>query len=278
MAETLIRTFGGNIGIGTTNPGNYKLWVEGGIKADSMRVGGADNTQVPIGLIWMWYGLVADIPSGWALCNGQTVVRTDNGQNIVTPNLVDHFIRGADGDAPSPAVALTTGGIANNTITISSPQLPIHTHSVQKGAANAPHSGHPLNAQNAPHSHQSTGQGNAHNHGGSNAANIPHAHNYNYRKTQPGVGDDFVWAGDCKASQSDEGRNTSASNAPHGHNCNYTGSQHTHPLQTNNVPHNHNLSYANMPHSHTVALGNTGSGGSVNIKNPYYILAYIMKH
>ena len=30
---TLIRTFGGNIGIGTTDPGSYKLRVEGGVKA-----------------------------------------------------------------------------------------------------------------------------------------------------------------------------------------------------------------------------------------------------
>ena len=63
MAETLIRTFGGNIGIGTTNPGSYKLYINGDIKADSMRVGGADNTQVPIGLIWMCYGTIANIPS-----------------------------------------------------------------------------------------------------------------------------------------------------------------------------------------------------------------------
>ena len=31
---TLIHTFGGNIGIGTNDPGSYRLRVEGGIKAD----------------------------------------------------------------------------------------------------------------------------------------------------------------------------------------------------------------------------------------------------
>ena len=50
---TLIRTFGGNIGIGTTDPGSYKLRVEGGVKATSMEVAGVLNALAPSGFFVM---------------------------------------------------------------------------------------------------------------------------------------------------------------------------------------------------------------------------------
>lgn len=54
---------------------------------------------VPTGLIVMWAGLVADIPTGWALCDGQ------NG----TPDLRNRFIKGASGEAGA------TGGSSTHT-------------------------------------------------------------------------------------------------------------------------------------------------------------------
>lgn len=45
------------------------------------------NRGVPAGIIAMWSGLITNLPSGWALCDGQ------NG----TPNLVDRFVVGAGG-------------------------------------------------------------------------------------------------------------------------------------------------------------------------------------
>ena len=274
MTETLIRTFGGNIGIGTTNPGSYKLYVNGDMTATSMRVGGADNTQVPIGLVWMWYGTVASIPSGWALCNGQTVVRTDDGQNIVTPNLVDYFIRGADGDAPSPAVPGQTGGV--NSITLSTDNLPSHNHDITIDSVNAPHN-HNVTSVNANHTHN-TGTGNNHTHN-TNGTNSRHTHSYNYRRNQNGMADDFVWAGDCKASESNENRNTGQANAPHAHGMQSSnGANHGHSMQANNVPHSHNVGTSPAEHGHTGSAGNAGQGQSIDIKNRYYVLAYIMKH
>lgn len=64
------------------------------------------------GIIVMWWGQVAQIPTGWALCNGQ------NG----TPDLRDRFIVGAGN---SYAVA-STGGAATVTLTIA--QMPAHSH------------------------------------------------------------------------------------------------------------------------------------------------------
>lgn len=60
---------------------------------------GADGAGIPAGIIAMWGGLVANIPAGWALCNGQ------NG----TPDLRDRFIKGASGEPG------TTGGSATHT-------------------------------------------------------------------------------------------------------------------------------------------------------------------
>lgn len=52
-----------------------------GIAADPIAFGGA---TIPPGIICMWSGLNANIPSGWALCNG----------TAGTPDLTDRFILG----------------------------------------------------------------------------------------------------------------------------------------------------------------------------------------
>lgn len=72
----------------------------------------AGTGSVPAGIIVMWSGSIASIPSGWALCNGT------NG----TPDLRDRFIVGA-GSTYSVAA---TGGEATHTLTTS--EMPSHTH------------------------------------------------------------------------------------------------------------------------------------------------------
>jgi len=67
------------------------------------------NQIIPTGVIMMWSGSIASVPSGWALCNGA------NG----TPNLQDRFIVGAG----SSYGVSNTGGNADAT-------LPYHTHSI----------------------------------------------------------------------------------------------------------------------------------------------------
>jgi microcystin-dependent protein len=79
------------------------------------------NTLMPMGGIIMWSG--ASIPSGWALCNGQTVAKSDGSGNITTPNLIDRFIVGAGSTYPITAA----GG--NAFIALSTAQLPAHSHS-----------------------------------------------------------------------------------------------------------------------------------------------------
>ena len=70
----------------------------------------------PIGSIIMWSGSENNIPSGWALCNGQTV------SGRTTPDLRDRFIVGAGGNYAVGA----TGGVNQVTLTLN--QIPSHSH------------------------------------------------------------------------------------------------------------------------------------------------------
>jgi hypothetical protein len=72
-------------------------------------------SSVPSGLICMWKGSIATIPSGWYLCDG------NNG----TPDLRNRFVIAADADA---------SGVAKTTVTGSATQsgdgtIPAHAHS-----------------------------------------------------------------------------------------------------------------------------------------------------
>src|SRR6056300_61180 len=182
---TKIQTFGGNIGIGTNDPGNFKLNVNGSLKTSSLVVNGVQNAQVPIGLIQLWYGSSGSIPSGWALCNGGTYTRTDGGGNITTPDLRTKFIRGADGDAPSPVATGTSGG--QNNVTLAVANLASHSHGVSVSTSNAPHGhgvtgttnaahNHGMPDNETPHSHNTTESNGNHNHALSEQ-NAPHSHN-----------------------------------------------------------------------------------------------------
>ncbi len=72
------------------------------------------NGTIPIGGIIMWSG--ATVPTGWALCNGQTV----NGSP--TPNLQNRFIVGSGSTYANGA----TGGLSS--VTLNANQIPAHTH------------------------------------------------------------------------------------------------------------------------------------------------------
>jgi hypothetical protein len=165
---TKLQTFDGNIGIGTHDPGAYRLRVEGAFRANALEINGVSNAQVPSGSIAMWSGTVASIPTGWVLCDGTNS----------TPNLVGRFVRGASGDAPSPVAVNTTGGA--NTVTLSIPNLATHTHTGNSGNQSADH-GHTATVgnQSADHTHPSSSIANTtnHNHTITSAANTTnHSH------------------------------------------------------------------------------------------------------
>lgn len=95
--------------------------------------------SVPTGLISMWYGTIASIPTGWYLCNGS------NG----TPDLRDRFIVGASSDETSIAKTNITGSLTqtggskdaiavshtHTATSTSSVSDPGHNHASYKNAA-----------------------------------------------------------------------------------------------------------------------------------------------
>ena len=69
---------------------------------------------VPSGVIAMWHGASAAIPSGWVICDG----------NNSTPNLTDKFIKSAS------TAGGTGGGTTTGATTLSTAQIPAHTHTL----------------------------------------------------------------------------------------------------------------------------------------------------
>lgn len=86
---------------------------------------------MPIGAILSWYGSSSTIPSGWALCDGREVSRTDGAGTIETPDLRNRVVVGAGTDVPqggqagSASVTVNTGAAGGHSHTISGGS---HTH------------------------------------------------------------------------------------------------------------------------------------------------------
>jgi microcystin-dependent protein len=88
--------------------------------------------SMPIGFIGVWYGSAETVPSGWAICNGQTVTRSDGGGSITLPDLRDRVVIGAGTAAPqgtqigAATAAGSTGAAGSHTHSVSGGE---HTHS-----------------------------------------------------------------------------------------------------------------------------------------------------
>jgi hypothetical protein len=284
---TKIQTFGGNIGIGTNDPGNFKLNVNGSLKTSSLVVNGVTDAQVPIGLIQLWYGSSGSIPSGWALCDGNSYTRTDGVGDIATPDLTTKFIRGATGDAPSPVAVGSTGG--SNNVALSVATLAPHNHGVTVDAGNANHNHGTTGTTNADHNHSLAGNDTPHTHVAQDAnanhnhllqdANAPHnhnayaqggeAHNHNmntdslapHTHTRPGKGltgpepryapTPLIPQSDRMQSWRNNTQRSGTTNVPHTHILDATpGQQHSHNTNSSSMNHSHGLGANNTQHSH----------------------------
>lgn len=260
---TKIDIFDGNIGIGTDDPGNYSLRVDGSIKADALDIGTTSNTHVPIGFIVIWSGTRGtgdvNIPIGWKVCDGSTYTRSDGNGSIDTPNLIGKFVKGPINTTPGQGSVGWQSGA--NSISLSSVHISTHNHNAQVAQANMPHS-HYFDAANAAHYHNTSNQAGQHNHNlyGISWRRLSGWDNYN----------DFGggWA-------------IQAGNPP-GMNTGTSGHTHYHPINAANAYHGHNSNQGQHPqgalnHNHNSFMGNTGQATSINLLNPYRNLYYIMK-
>jgi len=94
------------------------LSISGGNTVTLPSSGGA---AIPTGAIIMWSGTIANIPSGWALCNGSSG----------TPDLRDRFILSVS-TSENPGA---TGGTSSYNLTTA--QMPSHTHTFTTNSAGA---------------------------------------------------------------------------------------------------------------------------------------------
>ncbi len=74
------------------------------------------------GMIMMWSGTIATIPSGWVLCDGSNS----------TPDLRDKFVVGARSDSGGVAKTDLSGSLTQSggSTTIDITQMPAHTHTI----------------------------------------------------------------------------------------------------------------------------------------------------
>lgn len=259
MATTNIQTFGGNVGIGTNDPGAYRLNVNGGtakagaVEVTSLSVSGVDNAYANIGVIAMWSGSVASIPDGWELCDGSTYSKSDGSGNITSPNLSGKFILGYDGTTYNIG---GTGGSFTRTLTTSN--LPSHTHPITIGTSGShKHNNTPTNTAN--HAHPVSA---------GSAGNHPHAaNNGQYIMNFSPTGQWWsTWA------IGSEGNYPASHTFPVGN--------HTHSVSMSSAAaHNHDATVANGgSHVHGITVGNsTSNGSSISTKPAYYVLCFIMK-
>lgn len=127
-------------GIVTATSGIVTYYGDGSnLQVNGTSLSSAISAAVPTGVILMWSGSIATIPTGWALCDG-----SNN-----TPDLRNRFIVGATSDI-STGVTFNadtgvvsgayapgnTGGSVAHQLTIA--EMPAHTHS---GGAQWPGSG-----------------------------------------------------------------------------------------------------------------------------------------
>lgn len=182
---------------------------------------------LPKGVILLWSGSGASIPTGWALCNGS------NG----TPDLRSKFVIGAGGSYAHG----DTGG--SNTVAITNDNLPSHHHSFSFTAQTAYTGNHIHGVYDPAHYHIFPGDDqlvHANGRAGWAATSV----------------DDFPY--DARSTLSGGGRmwRTSVS---------YTG------IEIDEAGgHLHAVSGSGNTNS-------TGAGTAINVQNPYYALAYIMK-
>lgn len=287
----------GNLSVSGTIPSSQ---LSGALPA----ISGAALTgivSIPTGLIALWSGTNANIPTGWNLCDG------NNG----TPDLTNRFVMGRAGGSNSGAAA------GANTVTLAETNLPSHTHSISfstGGAGGHTPAGNLSNSGNhthnvsgntnsgGDHSHNfntNTGNSGNHTHSGSTSNTGGHSHGmYVYYNGNTRFGYKGGLTSNSTTNNNNPGYGMMTNEGSHSHNFNTNGGgdhshnfnantgnsgNHNHGLSANAAAggdHSHNFSgtaVANHTHNVSGNTGGVGSGTALTITPIHFTLAYIMK-
>jgi microcystin-dependent protein len=256
----------------TLTSSNNQLLVSKSIVADSVNVKQLNISDeiylnsvsyTPVGSILTYAGSTA--PTGWLLCDGTEVSKTEyprlfevignsygnpvNSNNFILPDIRDRVPVGKSG---SNNLGDSSG---NSTITLSQSQLPSHTHT-----------GTTVN--NGSHSHTgTTDNAGSHTHGITDPGHVHYLQDAYFAENR-GLGQNFFGTG--SATDSDNSlyfRDTNTGYSTTGISINSEGS-HSHTFTTGTAG----------SHTHTFTTDSTGNGNSIDIRNKFIILNYIIRY
>lgn len=219
----------------------------------------------PCGMIVSFSG--DNAPDGWLICDGSEISKTTyanlfsvigskygsavNSNNFKLPDLGQRIPVGYKSGINSLG---NTGG--NNSITLSTDQIPSHTHT---GTSDS----------NGAHTHTGTSNSSGtHNH---TASDSGHTHTYA----------DAYFAENQGSNQGIYGLSASTD---YDNQYQYrpgatTNTGYANITVNNNGDHTHTFTTAsNGSHTHTFTTGSTGGGQSIDIRNQFLVLNYIIKH
>jgi microcystin-dependent protein len=203
---------------------------------------------VPFGVITAWYGDDSAVPAGWAVCNGQTVAKSDGTGNITVPDLRDRTIVGV---SASHAEGSTFGQFSK-TVTSEAGGSHSHTGSAQPAGAHS-HGGATsgtalTEAQMPTHSHYLTKIGISND--------TLSSSNYLSQERTAGGDTEYILMG--TSSVPDVGKSGPAG----------SGQVHSHAI-AEQAAHSHDLSVGAVPgHAHALTM---------DVTQPSMALHYIMK-
>ena len=197
------------------------------------------DSGVPSGVILLWSGSSASIPTGWYLCDG----------NNSTPDLRNRFVVGASdsvGDNTYPGLSpnSTPGGSADSTLVSHSHSINNHTHTFSTTSNPGNHFHYTMYAGGQNGTNGTGGTGRLHNRAGDNVAAVTSSYSTGSDPRQDAE------IGARSGNAADAGRSSNAGG-------------HTHSGTTGN-PSN-------------TGTNNQGSSGTNANLPPYYALCYIMK-